>query len=354
MTVSVIVRSMARPSLAQALDALARQTHPAVEVVIVGARGASHPVPAPACGAFPVRFVASSVPLDRPRAANAGLDAAGGDWISFLDDDDLVEPDHLAGLVAAAADAPDAGVIHALSRAEFKDGTRRTLGRPVARVQLFERSYIHLSAALVARRLVGDGGVRFDPAFAILEDWDWFLGLAQVTRFHFVPRATFVWHADAGDSGAGGGTNQDDARFARYRDLVYAKWRPAREALAAQLEPGLAAAATAAQSGRLDEAEAHCQAVLAASQNDPWALNLLALVARGRGDFARARRLLSLAVDVRPGDADLVYNLALLCRDAGDLAAARSLAARAAASAPQDPKLRHLVADLESLTPRPT
>jgi len=349
--VSVIVRSMARPSLGATLDAIAQQTHPALEVVLVAACGAAHPPPPARCGSHPIRFVPGEAPLDRPRAANAGLDAATGDWITFLDDDDTIEAGHVAGLAAGIAEAPDAGVIHSLSRAVLKDGTKRTLGRPVARVQLFERSFIHLSAALVDRRLVA-AGARFDADFAILEDWDFFLGLSQVTRFHFVPRATFVWHADAGDSGAGGGVNQDDARFAHFRDRIYAKWRPAREALAAKVEPMLAAAASAAQGGRLDEAEAQGHAVLAASQNDPWALNLLALVARGRGDLARARRLQSLAVDVRPGDADLVYNLALLCRDAGDLTAARAHAAHAAMLAPQDPKHRRLIAGLDSLPTR--
>jgi len=351
--VSVIVRSMARPSLGHALAAIAAQTHPAMEVVIVAASGPAHPRPAATCGAFPVRFVASDVALDRPRAANAGLAAAGGDWITFLDDDDGIEPGHVAGLVAAAADAdPGAGVVHSLSRAVLRDGTKRTLGRPVALVQLFERSFIHLSAALVDRRLVV-AGCRFDPAFAILEDWDFFLALAQHTRFHFVPQATFVWHADAGDSGAGGGANQDDARFAQYRDRIYAKWRPQREALAARVEPLLAAAVTAAQAGRLAEAQSRAQDVLAVSQNDPWALNLLAMVARARGDLAAARRLQSLAVDVRPGDADLVYNLALLCRDAGDPTAARAHAMHAATLAPQDPKHRRLAAEIDSLLSRP-
>ena len=35
-------------------------------------------------------------------ARNAGLEAATGDWIAFLDDDEIVEPDWLAALVACA------------------------------------------------------------------------------------------------------------------------------------------------------------------------------------------------------------------------------------------------------------
>lgn len=343
---------MARPTLPAALAAIAAQTHPDVEVVLVAACGPTHPEPHATCGAFPVRFVASDTPLDRPRAANAGLDAARGDWITFLDDDDSLEPGHLAGLVGAIGEARGAGVIHALSRAILRDGTRRTLGRPVATLQLYERSFIHLSAALVERTHVL-AGCRFDPQFAILEDWDYFLSLAQRTRFHFVPQASFVWHADAGDSGAGGGSNQDDARFAQFRDRIYAKWGLQHEALLARVQPCLAAAVAAAQAGRLDDAQARCVEVLEMSQNDPWALNLLAMIARSRRDLPGARRLQALAVDVRPGDADLVYNLALLCRDAGDLAAAKAHAAHAASLAPQDPKHRRLAAEIDSLLSRP-
>jgi hypothetical protein len=56
-------------------------------------------------------------------------------------------------------------------------------------------------------------------------------------------------------------------------------------------------------------------------------------------------------VDVRPGDADLVYNLALLCRDAGDITAARAHAAHAAALAPQVAKYQQLVSQLPANPP---
>ena len=119
------------------------------------------------------------------------------------------------------------------------------------------------------RSLVAQG-CRFDPQFEILEDWDLVLALAPRTRFAFVPRETFEWNADAGDSGAGGGSNEDNARFARYRDLVYAKWRAAHDALVDRVQPKLQQAAAAAQRGDLARAEATCREVLAFSQNDPW------------------------------------------------------------------------------------
>jgi tetratricopeptide (TPR) repeat protein len=341
--VSVVVRSTARPTLPAALDAIAAQDYGNLEIVLVAASGASHPLPAGRHGNVPIRFAPSDTALTRPRAANAGLDAATGDYVTFLDDDDSLLPDHVSGLVAALRDG--AGVVHSYSRAVFRDGRVERIGRPVARMQLFERSFIHLSAALVSRSLV-DEGCRFDPQFDTLEDWDWFLSLAQRTRFAFVPRETFVWNADAGDSGAGGGGNRDDARFVRFRDLVYAKWQAARDALVDRVQPKLAEAAEAAQRGDLAAAEAACNEVLGFSQNDPWALNLLAMIERAAGKLAQARATQELAVAVRPGDPDLVYNLALLCREGNDVEGARRYAAHAASLAPGVAKYRALAGAL--------
>ena len=168
----------------------------------------------------------------------------------------------------------------------------------------------------------------------------------QLARFAFVPQETFVWNADAGDSGAGGGPNQDNARFVRFRDLIYAKWEAARNALVDRVQPMLHAAAAAAQQGDMPRAEAECNSVLAISQNDPWALNLLAMIERATARLAQARATQELAVAVRPGDPDLVYNLALLCREGNDLEAARRYAAHAVSLAPGVAKYRALAGAL--------
>jgi hypothetical protein len=320
-TVSVIVRSMARATLGTALASIAAQDYPSVEVLLVNASGDTHPSVGPSCGTHRMRLVESGVRLSRPQASNVGLDNASGDWITFLDDDDLWMPDHISGLMSAREAASEARVAYSYARAVFKDGRVERFGQPFSIGQLYDRNFISLCTAVVARSLCDDG-CRFDDALDIHEDWDFLLQCAQHTPFHFVPRVTFQWNVDAGTSGAGGGTNQDDQRFAEFRDRIYAKWAAPRDALIDKVNALLQSALACVRNQQFANAEILCDEALAASQNDPWALNLLAMIQRSTHRLAEARASMELATAVRPQDPALAFNLALLCRAMGDTAAA--------------------------------
>lgn len=59
-------------------------------------------------------------------ARNLGVRAASGDWILFLDADDLIEPSHLEGLLACASGAPSAGIV-AGGWKTFRDGDKHLM-----------------------------------------------------------------------------------------------------------------------------------------------------------------------------------------------------------------------------------
>ena len=345
--VSVIVRSSARPTLQAALESIGDQDYPRLEAVVVAASGADHPTLPARIGRHPLRLVRSDVRLSRPQAANAGVGAAAGEWITFLDDDDRMLPGHVAGLVDASRRARDSRLVYTLALGRFADGRTASWGMPFSLSQLYERNFIHLSTALFAKSLV-DEGCRFDEAFEIMQDWDFFLQCAQRTPFHFEPRQTFEWHVDRGASGTGVGDNQDPARFARFRDAIHAKWRGRREALAARVKELLDQAAASLRRRDLADAERRCREALAASPGDPWALNALALVYRADSRLEDAARTQADAVAVRPNNPTLLYNLADIHRSRGDARAARDCARRALELAPDFAAAKELLVAVDA------
>ena len=138
-----------------------------------------------------------------------------------------------------------------------------------------------------------------------------------------------------------------EARELRRNDLfIHYAMGAAQEALASRTQPLLEQAVRFAKAGRVVDAESLCGQVLAISVNDPWALNLRAMLLQQAGRLADARRVQAHAVAVRPQDGGFVYNLALLDRDSGDPEAARRHARKASKLDPEFAPARALIAEL--------
>lgn len=320
---SVIVRSMDPPTLARALDSVALQDYPAIEVVLVGACGPSHRPVDPSRYPFRLTFAESDIALPRPRAANVGLDASHGSLLTFLDHDDEFLPGHLSGLAAALAARPDCGV--AYCRFQVYEAGRNfvTVGQPFNRLALHEKSYIHHSTLLFRRELLATG-VRYDTALDIHDDWDFVLQLSEKTRFLFVDQTTFRWHSDIGTSGGGGIGNFDPVKYATQRNLVRDKWAAVFqqhvERYNANIERGMAAA----QGDALDEAERRLSEALADAEDDSDLLNAMAMVAYRRRQFGVAKALVGCALRARDADPRLWFNYGLACAAIGGFGEARS------------------------------
>ncbi|MEZ5972185.1 MAG: glycosyltransferase family 2 protein [Hyphomonadaceae bacterium] len=208
--VSVVVRTQGiRPRLlAAALGSLTRQTYTQLEIVVVedGGAAAAHLVAA----AERTRPGAlRHMPIEkqgRSAAGNAGLAAARGALLGFLDEDDLLEADHISMLAAALLAQPDVDLAYTRARPLLSEGlsddTARDTGElpvegdvPFSRTLLWIRNSIPIQAALFRRSLFEQCG-GFDTSLDALEDWDlWlryscekdFLGLDAVTSSYRLP-----------------------------------------------------------------------------------------------------------------------------------------------------------------------
>lgn len=219
--VSVVIRTMGRPTLTRALASISAQTWRPLEIVLVDAAGTAKAMRDYAD--IPVHMVSKGARLDRPRAANAGLGAARGAWITFLDEDDTVEPDHVALLVATATLA-DLPVAYGQTRLIGPDGVQRVFGGPFSRAALLRSNYIAIHSALFSRAFV-DRGIRFDESLATFEDWDFWLQLSAETDFAFTGKATAIYRGAAGESGAGSGPNLDREASLAQRNRLMQKWQ---------------------------------------------------------------------------------------------------------------------------------
>jgi hypothetical protein len=169
--------------------------------------------------------------LDRASAANAGLDAAKGDAILFLDEDDEIERDHLASLREALRSVPGARAAYSQTRlVDAAGATQRVFGGPFDRMALFRSNYLAIHAVLFERSLVADG-CRFDETMPMFEDWDFWLQLSMRTPFAFTGKPTAIYHAAGGESGAGSGANLDREAVLAQRERLMRKWEPAIHAL---------------------------------------------------------------------------------------------------------------------------
>jgi LmbE family N-acetylglucosaminyl deacetylase/glycosyltransferase involved in cell wall biosynthesis len=195
--ISVVVRTKDRPDLLrQALDSLASGSYRNVQVVLVNDGGEAPELPEGY--PFEIELVDLAENRGRAEAANAGVAAANGDYVAFLDDDDLAEPEHLATL-ARLVSAPDVRVAYTdaavgVYTMDADEGWRQVERRlPYSRDfdpdLLLCDNYIPFNTLLIERRLLDQAGP-FDGSLPFFEDWDLLIRLSRLAPFHHLPLVT--------------------------------------------------------------------------------------------------------------------------------------------------------------------
>ena len=126
-------------------------------------------------------------------ARNTGIRASSGQFIAFLDGDDLWMPEFLAVQVQAFQEAPDMEVMYSWWCYIDEDGHQlpeqgvyRGKGQLLKEFAL--RNLFPVITALVPRQCINRVGL-FDQSLRTREDWDFWLRMAQAGyRFGFSPR----------------------------------------------------------------------------------------------------------------------------------------------------------------------
>jgi len=268
-TVSLVIATFNHGRfLPDALDSAIAQTLRGIEIIVVD-DGSTDDTPA-VLARYSGRIRVVRQPNRGLAAArNAGLAAAHGSYVSFLDADDVMMPTKLAEQVAVLDRAPSVGWTYCdvlietvATGAETRASERFGYGARMLEGWLFPElirgNFIPAIAPLV-RRTALDAVGGFDDRLTALEDWDLWLRLSLIAEARYSPAVLVRYRVHQG------GMSEDRARMDRNRFYVLDKLCRARPAAV----EGLGAA------GRRIIADTH---------------NWLGKDAYARGDWAEARR----------------------------------------------------------------
>lgn len=216
-----------RDLIADALASATSQTHANVEVIVVDDGSPPELDPAPIIARFP------GVRLIRKRnggvssARNAGLDAASGEFVVFLDGDDFLLPVAVETGLRAFREHPACAFVHGLCDRRTLDGTLLEIRPPHTGVgdhyeRLLRGNFVRGIHGVMFRRsaVVEVGG--FDETQRFGNDWELYLRVARTAPAfgHGQLVGTYRRH-DANVNSA-----RNSARMLRYSLLVLEKQRP--------------------------------------------------------------------------------------------------------------------------------
>ena len=140
---------------------------------------------------------------------NAGIAAASGDWLAFLDSDDVWLPEKTARQWAAIQAHPAIGLVCTnafVARHGDDPHVRPTLLRhvptgEVTLARLLEENVVITSSALVKRTLLVDAGAfSARQELRAVEDYELWLRMATLAPVHYLDEPLIVYQDDTADS----------------------------------------------------------------------------------------------------------------------------------------------------------
>jgi GT2 family glycosyltransferase/2-polyprenyl-3-methyl-5-hydroxy-6-metoxy-1,4-benzoquinol methylase len=209
--VTVITRTYAGRGvlLEQCLTSLHHQTYPHLEVIVAEDGGASHETlvrSQQSCARPGHHFDFIALPkIGRSAVGNAALAHAKGDYVMFLDDDDLLFADHVEVLVSQLLRQPDASAAYSLAYEVLTDiqddktsYTEAMFLTPASFRQAWDyavmqdHNFIPIQAILFKRSLYLERG-GFDDSLDHLEDWNLWLRYGFDRIFAYIPKTTSLF-----------------------------------------------------------------------------------------------------------------------------------------------------------------
>src|SRR5438552_12696684 len=182
--VSIIIPTHNRASRLPYAVESAQKAATDVEVIVVD--DASTDETPDVCRTLPdIKYLRLEHNVRQAGARNAGIVISSGQFLSFLDDDDLRLPNSLDAQIKVLSLSPEAGFIY--GPVLFSDPYNHTIKDEIHPNQcltgdifwpLLGGSFIHIPSVVVCRKRLEQVGL-FDPSVTGVEDWDLWLRLSE-------------------------------------------------------------------------------------------------------------------------------------------------------------------------------
>ena len=208
--VSVLIPTFNRPRyLSEALASALRQSYRNLQIIVINDGGEDVSDIINSFNDSRIVFINRKENRGKASSLNEALIRAGGEYIAYLDDDDLFYPNHIETLVNALENETDCLVAYSdLYKVYCKvmpDGSRQVLSKVVEVSRDFDRFFMlyfnHvLHPSLMHRRDVLQKTGLYNENLKILIDWDMTRRLAFFTDFKHVYEITGQHYTPTGES----------------------------------------------------------------------------------------------------------------------------------------------------------
>ncbi|MGG4049601.1 glycosyltransferase [Paenibacillus favisporus] len=223
--VSIVIRTKNRPGLLKrCLESLTSQFYSNLEVVIVNDGGIEIDDVLQTIN-YPIQYLHHEFSRGRAAALKIGLDHAKGDYVNFLDDDDLLYPNHVASLVQALLSSQKKVVYSdSLLRIERKEGEvwkaiekKKEYSRDFDAELLRRTNFMPNLTVMFSKELsTAAGGI--NEKYHVLEDWDFWIRLSGYTDFYHLDMVTCEYSQRINGDNA---TQLEGHTFGEIRNMIY-------------------------------------------------------------------------------------------------------------------------------------
>jgi len=210
--VSVIIATHNRPHLLRAAINSARTAARDVEIVVVD--DASGDDTAAVCKSISdIKYVRVDRNQGVAGARNIGLIASSGEYITFLDDDDVRLTNSLDEQIEAMEQNPQVAFVYGRATAETSSGERAEpypIDCPRGDIfwQLLTRNFIPCGSVVFRRSVVSAIGL-LDDAIPGIDDWDFWVRIAELFPVVAIEAPAIIWRQSSPSTTQGSSNTVD-------------------------------------------------------------------------------------------------------------------------------------------------